>query len=230
MTTTATPATSPTVATLTTLARLLAPLAVFFGDLRGPVLGLLLAVLVPELRTALVTLRGPAFGPLLEFLAPALQQLVDLFGPGVAALLGLPPMVVIALLAPLLSPLALLGTIFAIRPPDLAPTPAPAPPASPRVLPAPPTTAGVPVWAAPPPAPAPTRAPAVPVPTPSPVPLPPAPAASTAIGGNAHSNDAPVSAVLLWTASLAGLMWLGYVRLRRLVPLSADYVLTAAPG
>jgi hypothetical protein len=48
--------------------------------------------------------------------------------------------------------------------------------------------------------------------------------------GNAHSENAPVSAVLLWTATLAGLLWLGYVRLRRFIPLSADRVLIAAPG
>jgi hypothetical protein len=93
-------------------------------------------------------------------------------------------------------------------------------------MPARPNAPG-PVWTTPTPANVP-HAP-TPPPQPEPVPLPPAPPA-TASFDNSHNENAPVSAVLLWTASLAGLLLLGFIRPPRFRALSADRVLIAAPG
>jgi hypothetical protein len=83
-----------------------------------------------------------------------------------------------------------------------------------------------PVWTTPA---APSNSPRAPAPEPSPVSLPPAPPASASFGSS-HNENAPVSAVLLWTASLAGLLLLGFVRPPRFRALSADRVLIAVPG
>jgi hypothetical protein len=235
-TSTTTTTAKPVTNTLELIEKLPAPVVVFLSNALGPMFTPLLGLAIVSMQPRLLALLEPKDRALLDALRPLLRPLIKVLRPYLhPSLPTMPRRTLVKIVKPLLKPLPAIETFIAALPtrqPPHVSAPAPHVPAVPFTLLRPyavlPSAAPTPALHAP----GTGSTPAHPAPVPSaptPAPILPAPPTAESVG-NAHTHDAPVSGVLLWTAALAGLLWLGFVRLRGFVPQSVDRVLIAAPG